>query len=188
LKHAISKNKPRGRNPWAFACAVKICRQISDKLIYLARAAANRRAVKAHVAAATAVAALGAAFAASLQRRAGLFVAAGASNAATVGGVLALAMAIGKRALAALNAVLRAAAAAAAVAQHAAQVLQRSARKLIFATAVDFEPACAFFELDFAPRNHTPIARRRSGGREARRLPRLSRARSGRRTGGKTFH
>ncbi|HTQ37447.1 MAG TPA: hypothetical protein VMJ32_00365 [Pirellulales bacterium] len=57
-----------------------------------------------------------------------MLVAAGAGDAATIGGVLALTMAIGKRAIAALNAILSAAATAAAIAQHAAQILQRCAR------------------------------------------------------------
>jgi TRAP-type mannitol/chloroaromatic compound transport system permease large subunit len=55
-----------------------------------------------------------------------LFVAAGATDCAAVGGVFALAMAIGERALAALNAIVRAVATAATVAQHAAKILQRA--------------------------------------------------------------
>ena len=89
--------------------------------------AADRRVVEAHVAAAAVFAALVAAFAAGLQLGAALLVAAGATNCAAIGGVLALAMAIGERALAALDAIVRAVATAAAVAQHAAKILQRAA-------------------------------------------------------------
>jgi hypothetical protein len=56
-----------------------------------------------------------------------LLVAAGATDRAAVGGVLALAVAIGEGALAALNAIVRAVATAAAIAQHAAKILQRAA-------------------------------------------------------------
>ena len=49
-----------------------------------------------------------------------LLVTAGAANAAAIRSVFALAVAIGKRALAALQTVLRAAAAAAAIGEHAA--------------------------------------------------------------------
>jgi hypothetical protein len=93
-----------------------------------------------------------------LQRIAALLVAARATDAAAIRGVLALAMAIGKGALAALNAVLGTAAAAAAVAQHAAEILQRGARKLVFAPAMDLETAGALFKFHLAARNHAPIA------------------------------
>jgi hypothetical protein len=152
----------------------------------LAGAAANRRIVEAHIAAATVVAAFGAAFAAGLQRGAGLLIAAGAMDAAAIGSVFALAIAVGKRALAALQAVLRARAAAAAIAQHAAEILQRGARKLIFATAVDFETAGALFEFHLAPRNHAPVGK--SCGREARGLPRLRWTSRRRRAGRESFH
>jgi hypothetical protein len=82
---------------------------------------------------------------------------------------------------------LRAAAAAAAIAHHAAKVLQRGAGKLVFASAVNFESAGALFEFHFTTRHHAPIA----GGascREARGLPRLRR--TGRRRGSnrESFH
>jgi hypothetical protein len=142
----------------------------------LAGAAADWRVAEANVAAAAAFAALFAAFAAGLQLGAALLVAAGASDAATVGSVLALAMAIGKRALAALNAVARAAAAAAAIAQHAAEILQRGARQFVVALAMQLEAAGALFEFHFATRHYAPIGLRRCGSWKALGLPRLSRS------------
>ncbi|MES1227607.1 MAG: hypothetical protein ABUL72_02990, partial [Armatimonadota bacterium] len=125
--HCSAQRKSPGvATPGLLVCIMEICRQISNPAINrncLAGAAANRCAAKANVAAATVFAALLAAIAAGLQGSAALLVAAGATDAAAVGSVLAFAMTIGKCALAALDAVLRAAAAAAAVTQHAAQVL-----------------------------------------------------------------
>src|SRR5262245_2775303 len=96
-------------------------------------------------------------------------------------------MALGERALAALHAVLRARATAAPVAEHAAKVLQRRARQLVVAAAVEFEPAGALFELHLAARHHAPVARRGSSRRKSRGLPRLPGA-GRRRTERKTFH
>jgi hypothetical protein len=153
----------------------------------LAASAADRGVAEAYVAAAAVFAALVAAIAAGLQLGAALLVAAGATDCAAVGRVLALAVAIGKRALAALNAVVRAVATAAAVAEHATQILQRAAGKFILALAMNLETAGALFELDLATRHHTPVASR-ARGREATGLPRLGRARRGRRAKRKPFH
>jgi hypothetical protein len=106
-----------------------------------------------------------------LQASAGVLVATGASDAAAVFRIFALAVAIGERALAALNAILGAQAAAQAVGQHAAEVLQRGARQFIFRAAMDLEAAGALFELHFAARHNTPIAGGRRCGGEARGLP-----------------
>jgi hypothetical protein len=100
-----------------------------------------------------------------------MLVAAGASDAATVLCVFALAVAISEWALAALNAILRAQAAAQAVGQHAAEVLQRGARQFIFSAAMNLEAAGALFELHFAARHNTPIAGGRRRGGETRGLP-----------------
>jgi hypothetical protein len=139
-------------------------------VLVLVMTAAYRRAIEAHVAGAAVFAALLAAFAAGLQGGAALLVAAGATDGAAVIGVLALAVAVRKRALAALQAILRAAAAAQTVAQHAAKVLQRSARQFVVAMAVDFASAVAFFELDLATRHHAPLS---ACGRTAGVLPRM---------------
>lgn len=139
-----------------------------DKL--LAGAAANRRVVEANVAAAAVLAARREAFAAGLQHFAALLVAAGAGDAAAIGSVLTLAMAVGHRALAHLHAVHHAAAAAKPVAQHAAKVLQCGARHFVFAAAVHLEAAGAFLEFDLAPRHHAPIAGHRRGSGHSRRV------------------
>jgi hypothetical protein len=121
-------------------------------------AAANRRAVEAHVAGAAVLAALAATFAAGLQCIGTLLVAAGAANRATIVGVLALAMAVGERALAALQTVLSAAATAQSVAQHATKILQRAARQFVVTMAMNLATALAFFKLDFTPRHHAPLS------------------------------
>jgi hypothetical protein len=72
---------------------------------------------------------------------------------------------------------VRAAATAATIGQHAAQVLQRSARQFVSAFAVDLESASAFFELHFAARYHAPVASRGRSRRETGSLPRRRRSR-----------
>jgi hypothetical protein len=104
---------------------------------------------------------------------AALLIAADASDAATICGVLAFAMAIGERALAALNAVVGAVAAAAAIAQHPAKVLQGGGGKFVLTFAMDLESARALFKLQFATGHNAPVASRRTGGRKTRCLPRL---------------
>jgi len=92
-------------------------------------------------------------------------VARGAADAAAVFRVFTLANTAGEIALAARNAVKRAAAAAQAVGQHAAEILQGATGNFIIAAAVDLAPIRGLFELDRATRQHAPI---RAGWRTAR--------------------
>jgi hypothetical protein len=126
-----------------------------------AGAAANRRAIEAHVAAATVVAAGLKAFAALLDHRAAGLIAARAGDAAAVLRVLALAGAAAQINLAALDAVPRAAAAAQAIGQHAAKVLQRAAGDFVFTAAMNFAAGRGFLEFDCAARQYTPVSRGR---------------------------
>jgi hypothetical protein len=137
----------------------------STSLQLAAGAAADRRVVEADVAAAAAFAALLEAVAASLNHGAAFLVAAGAANAAAVLRVFTLALAAGEIALAALNAIPGTAAAAQAIAQHAAEILQRAAGDFVIAAAVNLAALLSFFEFDRATRQHTPVRiRRRTSG------------------------
>ena len=136
-----------------------------------ARAAANRRVVEADVAAATAFTALLQAVAASLNHRAAFLVAARAADAAAVLRVFTLALAAAEVDLAALNAVPSAAAAAEAVAEHAAEVLQRATGDFIVATAVNLAAGGGLFEFDRAARQHAPVGVRRRADWKGTRLP-----------------
>ena len=77
-------------------------------------------------------------------------VARGAADAAAVLGVFALANTAGQIALADGDAVAAAGAAAEAVAEHAAEILQRATGDFVFALAVNLEAAGALLELHFA--------------------------------------
>ena len=100
-----------------------------------------------------------------MQHRTAGLVARDAGNAAAVFGVLTLADAASEIALANGDAVHRAAAAAQAVAQHAAEILQRATGNFIFATAVNLEAARALLEFHAATRQDTPVGGRRGAGR-----------------------
>ena len=99
-------------------------------------AAADRRVVEADVAAATRLAAARQAVAAGLNHGLASLVAARAADAAAVFGVFALANTAGQIALADGDTVAAAGAAAEAVAEHAAEVLQRATSDFIFANVV----------------------------------------------------
>ena len=128
-----------------------------DLLQLSAGAAANRRIVEADIASAAALAALLQAIAASLNHGAAFLVAAVAADAAAIFSVFTLALTAGEVDLAALNAVLRAAAAAQAVAQHAAKILQRATSDFVIAAAVNLAARLRLFEFDRATRQHTPV-------------------------------
>src|SRR5262249_26110128 len=122
-----------------------------------AGAAADRRAIEADVATASAFAALLQAIAARLNHRAAFLVAAGAADAAAVLGVFTLALTAAQVDLAALNAVPGAAAAAETVAEHATEILQCAARDFIVAAAVNLAAGGGLFEFDRAARQHAPV-------------------------------
>ena len=115
-----------------------------------AGAAADRRVVEADVAAAARFAAGAEAVAARLNHGLAGLIARRAADAAAVFGVFALANAHREIALAAGDAVARAAAAAQAIGQHLAEVLQRALRNFIIVTAVDLAAGRGLFELDRA--------------------------------------
>jgi hypothetical protein len=138
-------------------------------------AAADWRVVEADVTRAAALAAGLEAIAPGLDHCTAGLVARGAADAAAVFRVFALANTAGEIALAASNAVQRAAATAETVGQHPAEVLQGAAGNVIVAAAVDLAPIRGLFELDGATRQHAPI---RASWRTARQYARLqSRAR-----------
>ena len=142
-----------------------------------AGAAADWRVVEADVAAATAFAALRQAVAAGLQHLAAGLVAAGAADAAAVFRVFTLALATAEVHLAALNAIPGANAAAHAVAQHAAEILQRAAGDFVIAAAMNLAAVLRLFEFDRAPRQNAPIRARWRTLRERTRLIALGWAR-----------
>lgn len=127
-------------------------------------AAANRGAVEAHVAAATLLAAASQGVAAGLQDAAAGFVTAETGDAAPVLGVLALCDAAGEVALANDHAIERATTRTHAAGEHLTKILQRGARNVVVATAVDLETTLALLELNVATRYDTPVL----GGGDAR--------------------
>lgn len=100
-----------------------------------------------------------------MQHRAAGFVARDTANTAAVLGVFALADTASEVALAAGDAILRAANAAQAIAQHAAEILQRATRDFVLAAAVNLEAASALFEFDRAARQDTPVSGSRRSSR-----------------------
>ena len=122
-------------------------------------AAANWRVVEADVAGTARFAAGAEAIAAGLNHGLAGLIARRAANAAAVFGVFALANTDGEIALAAGDAVERAATAAEAIGQHAAEVLQRAAGHFIIAAAMNLAAVRGLFELDRAARQHAPIGR-----------------------------
>jgi len=128
-----------------------------------ARPAAAGRVVEADVASATVLAAALERFAAGLQNRAARLVAAGARDAAAIGRVLALADAARQIALAHGQAVEGRTARAQPAGERLAEVLQRGARHVVIAGAVDLEPLFALFKLELAARDDAPAWRLRAG-------------------------
>lgn len=126
-----------------------------------AGAAADRRVVEADVAAAAALAALLQAVAAGLNHGLAGLIATRAADAAAVLRVFAFANTDREIALAAGDAVARAAAAAQAVGQHAAEILQCAAGYFIIAAAVNLTAVRGLFELDGAAWQHAPVGRLR---------------------------
>jgi hypothetical protein len=124
-----------------------------------AGSAAAGRVVEADVAAATLLQAAIERGAAGLQNRRAGFVAAGAGDAAAVSGLLALADAACKVALAKCQAVERAAAGAQSAGESLAQVLQRRTGDIVIAVTVDLEAAGALFNFQRASRNDAPACR-----------------------------
>ena len=168
-----------------FMLVIRLLKGENDQLQLGAGAAADRRVIEADVAAATAFAALREAVAAGLQHRTAGLVAAGAADAAAVFGVLALALAAAEVHLAALDAVPGAAAAAETIAQHAAEILQRTAGDFVVAAAMNLAAVLRLFEFDRAPRQNAPIrARRRTLWKRAglKALAGVRERRDGRRT------
>lgn len=145
---------------------VQLARRVSA--LAGAAAAANRSAVKAHVAATAFLHAAGHRVAAALQNAAAGFVAGQAGDAAAVGCVFTPRHAAGQVALTYGDAAQRTAARANAPSQLLAQVLQRGTGHIVFTAAMDFETARALFELDFAARNNAPVGSG-SGGRASKR-------------------
>jgi hypothetical protein len=161
---------------------------VSKQLLQLgAGAAANRRVVEADVAAAAALAALLQAVAASLNHGAAFLVAAVAADAAAILRVFTLALTAGEVHLAALNAVLRAAAAAQPIAQHAAQILQRATGDFVIAAAMNLAASLRLFEFDRATRQHAPVRICRRASRILSWLDALDRARERRNSRRTTF-
>jgi hypothetical protein len=129
----------------------------SQPQLKLVRAAAHRRAIEADLTARAALAALLEAFAERLNLLAALLVAARAGDGAAVFRVLPLAFGEREAALAAAHAVLAAAARAAPLAQHPAELLQRAASNLVVALALDLAAVLGLLELDLAPRHDVPV-------------------------------
>jgi hypothetical protein len=121
---------------------------VSDLRVAAAEAAAL--VAEANVAAATALAAAFEAVAAGLQDLAALGVAAGAGDAATLFGVLALALAAAQIANADLLPVALAAAKAVAFANRLAQAVQFGAFAQVVAAAMNAEAAFAFLKRNLA--------------------------------------
>lgn len=151
-----------------------------------ARAAADGRVVEADVAAATRLAALGEAVAASLEHLAALLVARRAGDAAAVFGDLADTSAASEVALRNAQAVLTTTQRAQALREHAAKVLQRAAGHFILTLAVNLESTGALLELDRAARRHLPFTLGRRRRDDRRRTP--TNRRGGLRGDGAGFH
>jgi len=130
----------------------------------LAGAAADRRAAEAYGASAAGFQTLLHAVAAGLDHFAAGFVAAEASDAYAVFGVLALADAAAEIALANGHTVHCATATTHLVAKHLAEVLQRAASDLVVALAVDLHAVFALLDLEGASRGDAPIGHRLRGG------------------------
>src|SRR5207253_10562467 len=123
------------------------------------RAAAAAGVAEANVAAAAALAAGFQAIAAGLQHLAALGVAAGAGDAATFLGVLALAVAAAEIEVADLNAIPGAGARTGAIAQGLTKALQCGAGDLIAARAINAKTTLALLELQLTPRDHADVRR-----------------------------
>jgi hypothetical protein len=132
---------------------------LPDAGLGFAGAAAAAGVAEADVAAAAALAAGFEAVAASLQHFAAFGIAAGAGDAATFLGVLALAVAAAQVEIANLNAIPRAAARAGTVAQGLTKALQGAAGDGIVAAALNTETSLALFELQLTSRNHAHVWR-----------------------------
>jgi hypothetical protein len=142
---------------WSLVVSCQFDSLAGQPQFQLARAAADRRAVEANVAATTAFAALLQAVAERLDLLAAFLVAARAGDAAAVLGVLALAVGEGEAALAAANAILAAVAANATFREHPAEILERAARDVIVALALDLAAVFGLLELDLASRHDVPV-------------------------------
>lgn len=161
----VTRNKNTAPTPprWTPGSAMVPRRNLAGWPIALrlAAAAADGRAVEAHVAAAAFLAAAGQSIAAGLEDTAAGFIAAEAGDAAAVLGVLALGDPAGEVALANHHPVDRAAARAHATGEHLTKILQGGAGDVVVAAAMDLEATFALLELEVAPRHDTPVL---SGG------------------------
>lgn len=145
--------------------------------LFLARAAANRRAAKADATHAVGFHAGVHAIAASLNHVAAGFVAAGAGDDATIFGHFARAIAHAHVALTHHHSILHATATTHAVTEHFAHVLESGARHVVLAHARHLHPAIAFLHFDRASRDHGHVAQRRHHGGDARHGHRASHGR-----------